>query len=130
MRIGGLAAGTYDVFFMPRFGTLNYAMTIDIGVNISDLTANSFTSPALASACSTWVEGTASQGGNYFRKEVTISGPSDHIVMLDHIGTEYGNNFVGFQIAQVPEPTSRVLLLSGGSVMLVLLRRRLRKARI
>ncbi len=104
-RISGLPAGTYDVFYLR--GTSALPWRVAIGVNINEITGNAFTSPAFqgSSSNNVWVEGTSLQAGNYFRKRVTLSGPSDYItVITDVVGANF-NDLVGFQIAKVADPT-------------------------
>ena len=105
-RISGLPAGTYDVFAMPRHGLGTGPFTIAMGVNIDQLAGNSFTNPGYPGAApTTWVEGTSLRAGNVFRKRVTISGPTDNIAMLfDNVNTS-STELMGFQIAQVADPT-------------------------
>lgn len=108
-RVSGLPAGTYDVFWVK--GTTNLAMNVAIGANLSQLAGNSFLSPAFQGSptMNTWIAGTSVQGGNYFRKRVTISGPSDNIaVITDVVGANY-NDFLGLQIAKVDNPTPPTL---------------------
>ncbi len=104
-RVRGLPAGTYDVFFVR--GTSAYPFDVAIGVNINELANNKFTSPGFQGSPmnNTWVEGTSLQGGNYFHKRVTISGPTDNITIItDVLGAKY-NDLVGLQIAKVANPT-------------------------
>lgn len=108
-RVSGLEAGTYDVFFVR--GTATPAMKVAIGANISQLTGNAFNTPGFQGSTTdnTWVEGTSLQGGNYFRKRVTVSGPTDAItVITDVVGVNY-NDFLGLQVAKVADPTPPTL---------------------
>lgn len=104
-RVRGLPAGTYDVFFVR--GTTERPFDVAIGVNINELANNKFTSPGFQGSATNnaWVEGTSLQGGNYFHKRVTISGPTDNITIItDVLGVDY-NDLVGLQIAKVANPT-------------------------
>ncbi len=124
-RIKGLAAGDYQVYFMPRHYLVTSAFDIDIGMNIDGLTGNSFTSPALSAGLTEWVEGTDLQAGNYFSQVVRVSGVDDWVVMLsDQAGTSV-SDFMGFQIVQIPEP-SGLILLGLGTLMFAGRRRRRR----
>jgi hypothetical protein len=103
-RVGGLPAGTYDVFWVR--GTASAAMNVAIGTNITQLGGNLFATPTFQGSATNnaWVLGTSLQGGNYFRKRVTVSGPSDYIAVLtDVVGYTY-NDFLALQIAKVDNP--------------------------
>ena len=103
-RLSGLPAGTYDVFAMPRHGTVTHDFSVAIGANIDTLTGNAFTNPG-GSASADWVVGTSLQMGNVFRKRVTISGPTDSIaVLFDNLGAS-ATEIMGLQIVQVADPT-------------------------
>jgi len=129
VRIQGLPAGQYEVFFMPRHYLVTEPYEIAIGVNIDELAGNSFVSPALAAGLTTWVEGTSSQAGNYFRGLVSVSGPDDWIVMIaDQLAGSTINDIMGFQIARVPEPSMFVVAVGLGALGLIGACRRRRRA--
>ncbi|MDZ7615632.1 MAG: LamG domain-containing protein [Patescibacteria group bacterium] len=127
IRMGGLPTGLYEVLMMPKYSGSISAQRVAIGANLEDLSGG-FVSPA--GAFNTWVEGTDSQAGNYYRDLVVIHGTDDWITMifdnLDYSSTE----FMGFQIAWVgiPEPSSALLLLTSVLTLLAPSNRRRRRA--
>ncbi len=103
---------------MARHYLATFPFDIAIGVNIDQLSGNSFTSPGLSAGLTEWVEGTDSQPGNYFSQVVNVSGTDDWVVMLaDQLNGSIINDFMGFQIVQIPEPASLILLALGTLVL-------------
>ncbi len=128
VRIKGLPVGDYQVFFMPRHYLLTEPLDIAIGVNVDQLAGNSFTSPDLSTGLTEWVEGTDLRAGNYFSQVVHVSGSDDWVVMLaDQLNGSTINDFLGFQIARIPEPSS-LILFGLGTLMLACRPRRRRAA--
>lgn len=123
IRVGGLPTGLYEVLMMPKYSGSISAQRVAIGANLDDLSGG-FVSPA--GAFNTWVEGTETQAGNYYRDFVVIHGTDDWVTMvfdnLDYTTTE----FMGFQIAWVgiPEPSSALLLLTSFFSLLAIVPRR------
>lgn len=113
IRIGGLPMGQYEVFMMPKYSGSISRQQVAIGLNLNSLVGTSFLSPA--GSFNTWVQGTDTLAGNYYRALVFVPGRSDWLTMLfdnlDYTTTE----FMGFQIARVavPEPSTLMLLVVG-----------------
>lgn len=136
VQIGGLAAGTYDVYIAARntsrASTSNYSQAVAVGVssvsgnfNYSgyDSRTLSFTNAASPIATSAWAD-----GSNYLKFSVTLS--SDQFLNLAvHGGGEDMRGFLNaVQIvatsSAIPEPSS-VAVLGGAAVLgVAALRRR------
>lgn len=126
IRVGGLPAGWYEVLMMPKYAASTSPQSVSIGANINALDG-SLVSPA--GAFDTWVEGTSTQAGNYYRKRVNIAGPADWIAMIYDNTSYTSTEFMGFQIARiaVPEPSAWALLALGLAAVAVPAWRRKRR---